>query len=331
MTTLTHDMPNILDVSTRYTEDGKPLPIAEILTKRKPVFAAIPFVETNTTNGHRIVVETELPSAVLRKLNAGVKPSTGRANGITESCAEFASLGQVDKVLAQLSTNVSDFRVKKNGRHIEAIGQMFEDQFFNGSAVTPEGFVGLKERYGALTGPLSRQVINCAGTGSDLTSMFVVGWGPDSIYGIYSKGTQAGITHTDYGDELVSDGAGGQFPAFRDWFALQAGIAIEEPRNIVRVANIDQDALKVAPVAGTDLILTNELIKAVNRIEYMNMVRPVIYVNRDIHEWLDLQANNRSILGLTTSENIEGKAVLKFRGIPIEKTDSLGWNEDAVA
>ena len=331
MSTLTHAVPNILDVSQRYTEDGKPLPIAEVLTKRKPVFARIPWEECNTTNGHKMSVETELPVAVLRKLNSGVLPSTGRANTITEATAEFASLGQVDKVLAELSTNVNNFRVKKNGRHIEAIGQAFENQFFNGSAVTPEGFVGLKERYNALTGVLSRQVINCAGSGSDLTSMFVVGWGEESVTGIYAKGTKAGITHTDYGDTLVADATGAKYPAYEDWFALQCGIAIQEPRNIVRVCNIDQDALKVAPVAGTDLILTNELIKAVNRIEYLNMVMPVIYVNRDIHEWLDLQANNRSILGLTTSENIEGKAVLKFRGIPIEKTDSLGWNESAVA
>lgn len=330
MTTLSHDVPNILDISTRYTSDGTPLPIAEILTRRKPVFNDIPMVEANTTNGHRLAVETELPAAVLRKLNAGVSPSTGRANNVTEATAEFASLGQVDKVLAELSTNPNDFRVKKNGRHIEAIGQKFEDQFFNGTALTPEGFVGLKERYNSLSGVLSRQVISCSGSGSDLTSIFVVGWGSDSVYGIFAKGTQAGIQHTDYGDDLVDDGAGGKYPAYRDWFALQAGLAVEDPRAIVRVCNIDVDALKDAPTPGTDLILVNELIRATHRLEKMESLRPVIYVNRDIMEWLDIQAANRTILALKHDE-LDGRQVTMFRGIPIRRTDALGWDESAVA
>lgn len=330
MTTLAHDVPNILDISTRYTADGKPLPIAEVLTRRKPVFADIPWVEANTTNGHKMAVETELPEAVMRKLNAGVKPSTGRAVPITEATAEFASLGQVDKVLADLSSNPNDFRVKKNGRHIEAIGQKFEEQFFKGSAITPEGFVGLEERYGVSTGVLARQVIKTAGTGTDLTSIWVVGWGQDAVYGIYAKGTKAGIQHTDYGDLLVDDGAGGKYPAYQDWFALQCGLAVEDPRAIVRVANIKASLLKDAPTPGTDLILVNELIRATHRLEKMESLRPVIYVNRDIMEWLDIQANNRTILALKQAE-IDGSPVTTFRGYPIRRTDALGWNESAIA
>lgn len=330
MPTLNHDVPNILDISTRYTTDGKPLPIAEILTKRKPVFADIPWVEANTTNGHRIGVETQLPEAVLRKLNAGVKPSAGKANDITEATAEFASLGQVDKTLAELSTNVSDFRVKKNGRHIEAIGQKFEEQFFGGSAVTPGGFVGLKERFSKTDGDLGRQIIKLSGTGTKLTSIWVVGWGADSVYGIYAKGTKAGIQHTDYGDELVDDGNGGKYPAYRDWFALQCGLAVEDPRCIARVANINVANLKVAPDPNTELVLVNELIKATHRIDRLEGLRPVIYVNRDIHEWLDIQANNRTILALKQAE-LDGKQVTTFRGIPIRASDSLAWDESAVA
>lgn len=331
MATLKHDVPNILDVSTQFTSDGKPLPIAEILTKRKPVFSDMPWQESNTTNGHKIAVETELPNAVLRKINQGVAPSAGRANQITEATAEFASLGQCDKALADLSANPTLFRTRKNGRHIEAIGQKFEDQFFNGTAVTPEGFVGVKERYSSLSGTLKRQVINAGGSsGTDLTSIFVVGWGTESVYGIYTKGTKAGIGHTDYGEELVDDGNGGKYPAYRDWFSLTGGIAVEDPRAIVRVCNIDLTNLKVAPTPGTDLVLVNELIKATHRLEKLGMVRPVIYCNRDIYEWLDVQAANRTILALKHAE-LGGQEVTTFRGIPIRETDALGWDESVVA
>lgn len=331
MATLNHDVPNILDISTRYTSDGKPLPIAEILTKRKPVFEDIPWVESNTTNGHRMAVETQLPEAVLRKINAGVKPSTGGASNITEATAEFASLGQVDKTLAELSGNVNDFRVQKNGRHIEAIGQKFEDQFFNGSAVTPEGFVGLKERYASLTGPLARQVINAGGSGSDLTSIWVVGWGMDTVHGIYTKGTQAGIVHEDYGVDLVDDGAGGKFPAYRDWFKLHAGIAVQDPRAIVRIANVDVTGLKAKPNPNTETSLYNLLIKATHRVRRASGIqRLAIYANDGVYEWLDVQASNSDMLALKHDE-LDGRPVTTFRGAVIRETDSLAWDETTVS
>jgi hypothetical protein len=111
---------------------------------------------------------------------------------------------------------------------------------------------------------------------------------------------------------------------------LQAGLAVEDPRAIVRVCNIDVDALKDAPTPGTDLILVNELIRATHRLEKMESLRPVIYVNRDIMEWLDIQAANRTILALKHDE-LDGRQVTMFRGIPIRRTDALGWDESAVA
>jgi len=330
MATMNNDFANILDVSTRYTQDGKPLPIAEILTKRKPIFEDIPWQESNTTNGHRIAVETQLPEAVLRKINGGVKASNGGATNVTEATAQFASLGVIDKDLADMSGNAMDFRVKKNARHIEAIGQKFEDQFFNGTALVPEGLVGLKERYGSLTGSLKRQILNASGSGSDLTSIWVVGWGADATYGIYTKGTKAGIVHEDYGVDLADDGNGGTFPAYRDWFKLHAGVAIEDPRTVARICNIDFTSLKDAPTPGTDLILANLLIKATHRIERMESLNTRIYCNRDIFEWLDVQAANRTILALKHDE-LDGKRVTTFRGIPIRVTDSLDWNETQVS
>lgn len=328
MTTLTSDVPNILDVSSRYTSDGKPLPIAEILTTRKPVLLDIPWYECNTTNGHRIGVEVQLPVAVARKLNGGVAPSTGKVDNVTEATAEFASLGVVDKVLADLSANPTDFRIKKNSRHIEAIGQKFESEFFNGSSVTPESFVGLRERYASLSGTLAYQMLTGSGSGSDLSSMWLVGWGMNSIYGIYAKGTKAGISHVDYGDELVSDGAGGQYPAYRDWFNLQCGIAIEDPRDIVRVCNVQTSALTASGQTGAKLI--DLFVQGSERLEHPDSVKPVWYVPRKIHEYLRLQIANKSNVHLGLDE-WAGKKMLHIDGIPIRRTDAIGYTETTIS
>lgn len=327
MATKTFDVPNLLDVSSRFTEDGSPLPIAEILTTRKPVFMDIPWQETNTTNGHRITVEVELPTAVKRKLNAGVTPSTGKVESITEATAEFASLGQVDKKLAELSGNPQTYRVQKNARHIEAIGRSFESDFFYGSAVTPEGFVGLSERFNTLTGTLTYQMLNGGGSGSNLSSIWLVGWG-ESVYGIYAKGTQAGIKHQDYGDELVSDGNGGVFPAYRDYFTLEAGIAVEDPRDVVRVCNVATGSLTANAASGANLIRL--LVQASERLEHADSGTPVFYAPRLVHEYLRLQVLEKANHHIAIDE-WAGKKMLHCGGIPIRRSDALTYTETTVA
>ena len=71
-------------------------------------------------------------------------------------------------------------------------------------------------------------------------SMWLVKWGPGGVFGIYPKGTQAGLVHRDYGEELclAPDGVG-ELPMYRDWFEMNGGIALENWQNVVRIANID--------------------------------------------------------------------------------------------
>lgn len=321
-------MPTILDVSREHTSDGSPLKVAEILTQRKPIFEDIPWVPCNTTNGHRLSVETGLPEAVLRKLNAGVAPSKGATANITEATAEFASLGKIDKAIADI--NGEGYRVRKNSRHIEAIGQKFETTFFKGNTnEAPESFLGVETRYGQLSGAENTyNIISASGT-THLFSIWLIGWGMDSVYGIYSKGSKAGIGHTDYGVELVSDGNGGEYPAYRDWFTLNAGIAVEDWRDIVRVCNIDKSALLKTAATGADLI--ELLSKATSRLEHLESasVKPVFYVPREVEEFLTLQAMHKANMALSLSE-AEGRRMTMFRGIPIRRTDALNTSETQV-
>ena len=42
--------------------------------------------------------------------------------------------------------------------------------------------------------------------------------------------------------------------------------------------------------------LANQLIRATHRVERLQSLNPVIYCTRDIYEWLDIQAANRTLL-----------------------------------
>lgn len=329
MATYGNTQPTLLDASKQFGENGAPLPIAELLHKTNPMFDDIPFEEANSTSGHLISARTGLPAVAWRKLNGGVAPTKSNYGSVTESFGLLNALGQVDKKLVDLSNNPARFRVNQNIGHIEAMGQEFASTLMYGdTTTTPEKFLGLSPRFADLSGPTNAsQIIDAAGNDTDLSSIWLVGWGEQSVMGIYPKGSTAGIQHKDYGEELVSDGNGGQYPALRDWFEFNGGIAVYDWRNIVRIANVELSALTVDAATGPKLInLMVEAIEQMNRVEGLN---PVFYMPRKLRTYLRTQITSKANVWLSMDE-VAGKSVLSFDGIPVRRVDALSATETRV-
>lgn len=321
--------PTLLDISKQFSDDGNPLPLAELLTETNEALDDIPWYEANGIHGHRLSVRSGYPDAIWRKLNAGIPPSDGEFADVTESMGILNSLGVTDRKLAELSANVAQFRLRKNIGHIEAMNQTFMETLIYGDTdVNPEKFLGLAPRFDDITGPTNAgQIIDAGGNDTDLTSIWLVGWGPGSVYGVYPKGTQAGLVHRDMGVELVDDGTGKYFPAYRDWFEWNGGIAVEDWRNVVRIANIDVSELTKDASAGADLIdLMTQAVESLNNDAGLN---PVFYAPRAIRSYLRRQITNKSNVWLSTGE-IAGRKVTQFDDIPVRRVDKLLTNEARV-
>lgn len=329
MPTLGTQYPTLLEVSKLYGENGQPLPVAELLLQQNPILDDIPWVEANLTNGHRHAVRTGLPDATFRKLNGGVSPSKSRFADVTESCGMISALGIIDKKLVDLSTNPADFRVKQNGGHMQAMNNTFATALFYGDhTLDPEKFLGLAPRFSDITGPENAEnIIDAAGNDTDLASIWLVGWGDEGAFGIYPKGTQAGLVHKDMGEELVSDGNGGQYPAVRDWFEWDCGIAVKDWRNIVRIANVDLSALTKDASAGADLI--DLMVQAIELIHAPDAVNLAFYMPRRIRSILRRQITNKDNVWLSMGE-VAGRKVVQFDGIPVRRVDALLGNESRV-
>src|SRR3546814_8750597 len=85
----------------------------------------------------------------------------------------------------------------------------------NGTADTPESVVGLSEHYNSLSGADSGDnIINASGD-SDRASIWLIGWSPQTIFGVYPKGTQAGIEHNDLGEGDEFDASNNRYRADR--------------------------------------------------------------------------------------------------------------------
>ncbi len=333
MSTLGAAYPTLLEVSKEFGVDGKPLSVAELLHQKNECLQDIPWIEANQTNGHRMAVESGLPEAVYRKLNAGILPSKGTTTDVTEAMASLTSLGKVDKLLADMSGNAAVYRLRKNSRHMEAMLQKFMQTLFYGdSTTTPEEFLGLSSRYsdiGAGSPENSRNIIDALGSGSDNMSIWLIKWGPDGVQGIYPKGSKAGLVHDDYGVELCAAPSGtGELPMYRDWFEWNHGIAIEDWRNIVRIANIDSSDLTKAASAGADLI--DLMVQASELIDGAgDDSRLVWYMPGRVRQFLRRQLTNRANVWVTQAD-VAGKRVTMFDGKPVRKIDRLVKNETRV-
>lgn len=334
MATLSAAFPTLLDVAKRMDPDGKAAKIAEMLSQDNEVLDDMPWIEGNLPTGHRVTVRTGLPTAAWRKLNQGVARSKSTTAQIDEATAMLEGWSDVDKDLAELNGLESDFRLSESSAFIESMNQTMASTLFYGSTIsTPESFLGLSPRFDDVpttsNGAENRDnVIDAGGTGTDNASIWLIGWGPSTIHGIFPKGSKAGLQHEDLGLDTVLDANGNPYRAYRDHYQWKCGIALRDWRYVVRIANIDVSDLSSTGLTGAKLI--NLMTRALERIHSLNGVRPVFYMNRTIRSVLRQHAVEAVKNSTLTFEDIYGKRVMMASEVPVRRTDALLNNEARV-
>lgn len=332
--------------------------IAEMLTQTNEILLDMLWKEGNTPTGHTLTMRTGLPSGVWRKFNQGVPSDKSQTIQVTETCGMYEQRGKIDKDLAMLNGNTGAFRMSENDAHIQAMNIDMATALFYADPSTPEKFIGLAPRYSTISGAINGQnVMSGGGSGSDNTSIWLVGWGANSVYGIFPKGSVSGLQH-----KVIQDGSGdgcadaldadgNPYRALVDHYQWKAGLALKDWRYVVRICNIDVSNL-VAESSPANLIKL--MSRAIDRLpstlgnatqEGFKGVKPVFYVNRTVFSMLKVQAFNTSGGGggsMAGSLAIEdailqfgGSAVktkqLTFLGIPIRICDSILLTEATVA
>lgn len=216
---------------------------------------------------------------------------------------------------------------------MEAMGQEAARQVFYGSTVVDDKeFNGLQPRMNDLDADNLDQVISAGGTGggSIYTSVYLVGWGENKVYGIYPKGTSAGLKHTNLGADLVADAtgiAGAQLYAYRDQWNWDLGLCLQDDRYAVRICNIDTTASVLGGLSGTQAVtastfLLKLMMDALDRIPSLNACKPIFYVNRKVRSALRNMALNKGI-NLVGIENAEGRPKVTVGGVPVHLCDQI--------
>jgi hypothetical protein len=338
MAALGTGLPTLVDLAKRLGPEGRvEAGIIEILSQDNEMLLDMPFATCNDGTTHLTTLRTEMPTVYWATINAATNFSKSTTGQIRESTGFLRSFSGVDVTLADLSADPSGFRLSEGKAFMEAMNQeMQQTVIYGNQATAPTEFNGLSVRYNALatsTSMTAANTINAAGTEdspSDLSSIWLVSWGENTVHGLVPRGLAAGLKHEDRGKQLIQSsttlGAMAALDMYVDKYEWHAGLALRDWRAAGRVVNIDVgDRL-----AATDSVLPG-LVRRLIASVYVGG-RKAIYMNRTV-KYLFEEECFRDVKGGggLTYENVDGKRITSFQGIPIRLCDGITNTETATS
>ena len=328
---------------------GKAAPFSRMLMQKNPILMDLPAVECNLDIGHKTVVQTGLPDVWNIGINEGLLPTKGTSSEQTFEIGTYAALGESDanhsKVGGKNRVRVA-MRIEAQNKTDALNNDVAKDFFYGNPAVNPNKMRGISGFYNDRTSSeTKRNIINANGSAgdTDLQSIWVMGLGKRTIYGIYPKGSQRGLQYRSEKnvttERMPMQGRSdtGIAKVHRQWFDWRIGLAVQDWRYAARVCNIKLDDLVPDPTAAGATDTTNliDLIhQAINQIQDLEMggLRSVIYCSRRVYSMLSRQ----DVMGVKNStldfKNLYGRGFhITCQGIPVHRCDALNTSESYVA
>ena len=339
--------PSMIDVVSTLDPQGNTAAIVELLQQKNPILNDMPWVEGNTNLGHQVNVRTGLPAATWTSWYQGVPATKSTYAKVMEACAMMEQRTEIDKRAADFNGNSATFRLKEMLGSIEALNQALSTALFYGdSTQNPNQFNGLTPRFNSLEAGNGGNIIDAKGTGPNLTSIWFIGWSGMTVHGVFPKGQKGGLHREDLGVFDAFDASRNRFRAVGDLLQWHVGLAVEDWRYIVRIANVDVNALKTQQ-GQADLIELMTLAlhlppevgesrsglspsTANGAAPTLMMPNPVFYCTRRIAAALDIQSQVKSGFTLKSGSDVFGRPVTSIRGVPIRSCDALSETETQV-
>lgn len=315
-------------------KDKKIGKVAEVLVEHNSMLEDCPYMEMNEGTSHKESIRSALPAVYYRKANQPIPASKTGIEERTFQASHFESKSQLDRAVAERGgkDRVKYNRWNEAQGHLQAHSQELASLMIYGSPETSTlKTSGLFDIYSTLSASeeTSKNVIDGGGTGSDNCSIVKIHWGENSVFGVYPKGTKAGLTREDMSPngKLVQiqgtdeNGDAGTFWGYEEDFMTDHGLVVKDYRQAVRICNIDVSNL-ISGVGAADLI--DLMISANYKIDNPSNGKGVWYVNRTIEAHLHKQALTAVGAGAGLSyQNFEGKKILTFLGDPVRRMDAL--------
>lgn len=325
----------LLDWAKLLDPDGTTAVFANILGQTNEILTDCVFKEGNLPTGHRVSVSTGLPTAYYRSINQGIPSSKAKFAQIDCNCAIIEARSEIDRDLATLNGNSDAFRLSHARMFIEAMNQAYATGMFYGDAVTdPKQFTGLSTIYSSTTAGNGQNVILGGSAAPNVnTSVWLVGWGDETVFCPFPKGSRAGLQHENLGRQtsVGFDGVlANRVEVLADWFQWKPGLCVKDWRFAGRIANLEVARLNdlAAPMTPTGTAnLIHLMARLVTKVTTSGMARFAWYVNRTAFASLMRLGLEKSSAVLAVNPALDqfGKPsnMLTFMGIPIRRCDAI--------
>lgn len=336
------------DIARRTDPSGMEARVAEYLHQRNDIIEDIPWVESNLPTAHRSTVRTGLPSPTRRRINEGVVATKSTTAQIDDGMMLLEDQSWVDSELLEMSSNPAETRMREGRAHVEGMRQSFVETLIYGSAADDDTeFNGIFVRYDDLDGDTGDNILNARGDAdgapNDYTDALLIGWHPETVFGIYPKNTTAGLRHKPIEEQAIPTSSGtpsalnagtAKMLAVGDQWTWKCGLGVADWRYIVRICNISISDAKSLGTTGTGTVFSQGLEQYASNLLYLmaeayhhipdpDMVRLCWYVNRDLYIAFDRMIIASANANVYRTQDVTGRMVMTYRGIPIKLIDQM--------
>lgn len=318
---------NLKDYASQFDPSGQELAVAEVLSNTNDIINDMLVKEGNLDSGHEYAVRTGIPTGAWRRAYQGVPPEKATTKVEIARAGTLGAYSVVDKLAAEKGGHIDEVRSAQAKAIVAGMSDTAAAALIYGGKQEMEKCVGLAEYYANTTtanAASARNVVvgHGSATSTGNSSIFLVVWDSDKVFSFFPKGSKAGIARTDHGLVTHKDADGNEFPAYKEYFEWQFGLAVQDWRYAGRICNI-----KMADLANVDLFGCMQDLE--EKIQSLSSGRPVWYMNRTVKAALRKQLGAKTNVQYTAGQPGQ-PPVMYVDEIPVHICDAISNNEAKV-
>lgn len=344
MATFTIDTAYTLaDVLKSYDPEKKLHHLIDAFSDKRPILEEGYWQEANGETSHEMLQIVSRPSGAFLRIDEGYAKEGVQTKPVKEQLAMIGSRFEIDKRLLEIQRDPIAWRSQRAQAHIRGMLQAWNRQFWIGAdgnhsvanqyntGGDSEKVNGILTRYtpsdtsdhaAAVTaGTEDDNQKNLSGS-SNLYPVVVIKWGMEDVSLLYPKFGKNTFEEEDRGLVDLLDANNLPYPGYRSYFKFRYGISVGQARSVQRLYNVDATAIKSSATFEEALI---EVLNNMNGTD-----RCAIYCGRQVMTGIQQRINSKTNVMFST-ENVWGRMLPTFLGVPIVRDDSLSIAETAVA
>jgi hypothetical protein len=314
---------NLIEAQKREGYDDAAMVLGEA-AKINQILQVLPWMPASHGTYNEVFQASRLGKGAFSKANSAMNIMSSQGGVVSEPVKLYDGESRVDERVLKGVRDPQKVRDSEDALNLEGALQDWVTALFYGAISTnPDSFDGLATRRSTL----GAYALGAGGTGSDVTSVYIMELSKRGLYMTYPAGAGApAFNIEDRGKSLVRTAANdGDMWAWIRHFEIWSGLTIRDDRALLRFAN-----LETSGSTGNFLDKSDVFITLKNKLPQRGM-DAVAVCNRTVMAQMEnaLMAKSNMALSIT---DVEGFGpVIKWAGIPFILSESIVDTETAIA